>query len=70
MGYTARVLFLAREIDGSVTHPAFHSVGSRALSHGVKQQGHDADHPHAVPRPKMMKLYLHNTIHFHGKVLN
>jgi hypothetical protein len=58
---------------GSGAHPASYPVGTRALSVGVKQPGHEADHspPSSSAEVKeCTELCLHFPVCLHGVVLS
>jgi hypothetical protein len=66
----ARDFFLHSIQTGSGVHQASYPIGTGTLSPGVKRPGRESDHPHLVPRSRMMALYLHSPLRLHGVVLN
>jgi hypothetical protein len=56
---------------GSGIHPASYSMGTGALSPGIKWPGMElTTHPHLVLKLRIVELYLHSLTCLHGIVLN
>jgi hypothetical protein len=51
-------------------HLASCLLGTVGSISGVKQLGHGDDHSHLVLKSRMVELYLHSPIYFHGTMFS